>query len=85
MKGRPFRIVDVFAEDRLAGNQLAVITDSQGLETDDMQRIAREMNFSETAFLMSDEPQDGAFPVRIFTPRSGAAVRGAPDARARRS
>ena len=68
MKDRPFRIVDVFAEDRLAGNQLAVITESEGLETDDMQRIAREMNFSETAFLLSKTEHDGAYPVRIFTP-----------------
>ena len=33
-----------------------------------MQRLARETNFSETTFILSDEPRDGGFDVRIFTP-----------------
>jgi len=65
---RSFHIVDVFAERRYAGNQLAVITAADGLDTEDMQRIAREMNFSETTFLLSPEPREGGFDVRIFTP-----------------
>ena len=46
-----FYIVDVFAEKKYAGNQLAVFRDAEALSTDEMQHIAREMNFSETTFI----------------------------------
>lgn len=59
-------IVDVFAETPLAGNQLAVVRDAASLSTERMQAIAREMNFSETTFVL-DESVDRAR-VRIFTP-----------------
>jgi len=59
-------IVDVFAEKPLAGNQLAVVRDPGVLTDDAMQDIAREMNFSETTFVTSEE-EDRAV-VRIFTP-----------------
>lgn len=68
MAGCPFYIVDVFAQEKYAGNQLAVFRDAQGLSDETMQRIAREMNFSETTFILSDEPRDGGYDVRIFTP-----------------
>ena len=45
-----FYIVDVFAEKKYAGNQLAVFRDAEALSTDEMQHIAREMNFSETTY-----------------------------------
>jgi len=61
-------IADVFAETRYTGNQLAVVADAGSLSSEDMQRIAREMNFSETTFLMANTPMAGAYPVRIFTP-----------------
>jgi trans-2,3-dihydro-3-hydroxyanthranilate isomerase len=64
----PFYIVDVFAEDRYAGNQLAVITQGQGLSTQQMQQITREFNFSETTFITSDRRPNGGYDVRIFTP-----------------
>jgi trans-2,3-dihydro-3-hydroxyanthranilate isomerase len=63
-----FYIVDVFAESRLAGNQLAVFRDCSKLSTTQMQAIAREMHFSETTFITSEEPHDGGYDVRIFTP-----------------
>jgi trans-2,3-dihydro-3-hydroxyanthranilate isomerase len=63
-----FYIVDVFAESRLAGNQLAVFRDCAKLSTAQMQAIAREMHFSETTFITSEEPHDGGYDVRIFTP-----------------
>ena len=63
-----FYIVDVFAESRLAGNQLAVFRDCARLSTQQMQAIASEMHFSETTFINSDEPRDGGYDVRIFTP-----------------
>jgi trans-2,3-dihydro-3-hydroxyanthranilate isomerase len=68
MAGPIFSIVDVFAEAKYAGNQLAVVRPAGGLEAGDMQRIAREINFSETAFVLSDRPRRGGFDVRIFTP-----------------
>ncbi len=59
-------IVDVFAEQPLAGNQLAVVQDCAGLSDDGMQAIAREMNFSETTFVTQES--EGEADVRIFTP-----------------
>lgn len=63
-----FYIVDVFAERKYAGNQLAVFRDADSLKTEEMQAIAREMNYSETTFILAEFPQDGGYPVRIFTP-----------------
>jgi trans-2,3-dihydro-3-hydroxyanthranilate isomerase len=63
-----FYIVDVFAEAKYAGNQLAVIAGAGGLSGDEMQEIAKEMNYSETTFILSDKPRDGGYDVRIFTP-----------------
>ena len=65
---RTFYIVDVFAEDKYSGNQLAVVTDTQGLSSDEMLQITREMHFSETTFICSDQQANGGFDVRIFTP-----------------
>ena len=64
----PFFIVDVFAERKYAGNQLAVVLDADGLSGDEMQAITREFGFSETSFVLSREARDGGYPVRIFTP-----------------
>jgi trans-2,3-dihydro-3-hydroxyanthranilate isomerase len=63
-----FYIVDVFAEQRYSGNQLAVFRNAANLSTEEMQTIALEMHFSETTFILSDEPQGGGYDVRIFTP-----------------
>jgi trans-2,3-dihydro-3-hydroxyanthranilate isomerase len=63
-----FYIVDVFAETRLSGNQLAVFRDCAGQTTESMQRIAQEMHFSETTFITSEEPRNGGYDVRVFTP-----------------
>ena len=48
---RPFNIVDVFAEKKYEGNQLAVIFDTTGSPTETMQKITNEMNYSETTFI----------------------------------
>ncbi|HEV2477775.1 MAG TPA: PhzF family phenazine biosynthesis protein, partial [Candidatus Dormibacteraeota bacterium] len=47
---RKVRVVDVFTDKALAGNQLAVVLDGRDMPEELMQRIAREMNFSETTF-----------------------------------
>ena len=76
MKNLAFYILDVFAEKKYAGNQLAVFRQAASLSGDEMQQIAREINFSETTFILSDEIQNGGFDVRIFTPpRRGALCR----------
>jgi len=68
MSGNPFYLLDVFAENKYSGNQLAVIRVRNPLSDNDMQRIAREINFSETTFILSETPRDGGYDVRIFTP-----------------
>ncbi|ERH09088.1 MAG: phenazine biosynthesis protein PhzF family [halophilic archaeon J07HX64] len=64
---RQFHIVDVFAQERYAGNQLAVVTDAGDLDGEQMQAIAAEIDYSETTFVTGRETDDG-WPVRIFTP-----------------
>ena len=63
-----FYIVDVFAEKKYAGNQLAVVRHAESLSTAEMQQIALEMNYSETTFILRDASRDGGYDVRIFTP-----------------
>lgn len=63
-----FCMVDVFAEHKYSGNPLAVFTHAERLTTEQMQQIAREINFSETTFILSPEPRNGGYDVRIFTP-----------------
>ena len=67
MKSYPFSIVDVFAETKYAGNQLAVVKNAGGLSATDMQSIAREMNYSETTFILTSEEKEGGYDVRIFS------------------
>ena len=73
-----FYIVDVFAEEKYAGNQLAVIRDTQGLSTSEMQKIAKEMHFSETSFISSNKKRKGGYDVRIFTPETELPFAGHP-------
>jgi len=78
MKNLTFYIVDVFAEKKYAGNQLAVVRDAKALSNTKMQRIAKEMNYSETTFILSDEKRDGGYDVRIFTPEKELPFAGHP-------
>jgi trans-2,3-dihydro-3-hydroxyanthranilate isomerase len=64
----PYLQYDVFTREPLSGNQLAVFTDAGGLSTGQMQRIAREMNFSESTFILPAESDDTDIRMRIFTP-----------------
>lgn len=59
---------DVFTGEPLLGNQLAVFPDATGLTTAQMQKIAREINFSETTFILPPERADTDIRMRIFTP-----------------
>jgi len=61
-----FRLVDVFTDTPLAGNQLCVVPDAAGLDPELMQSIAREIGFSETTFVT--EVNGDRYAMRIFTP-----------------
>ncbi len=62
--------LDVFTDRVLTGNQLAVFLAPEGLSAEEMQLIAREMNFSESTFVFPADAPGTDFRVRIFTPRS---------------
>ena len=64
---RPFQLVDVFGTTAFSGNPLAVIAHADGLETEEMQRITRWLNLSETAFLLPPTDTTADYRVRIFT------------------
>ena len=66
MTSYAFRIVNVFAEERLAGNPLAVFEDGQGLDDATMQALALQFNLSETTFILPSSRATAS--VRIFTP-----------------
>jgi trans-2,3-dihydro-3-hydroxyanthranilate isomerase len=63
-----FHTLDVFTQRRFSGNPLAVFPDAEGIDDQQMQRIAREMNLSETVFVLPAEDQRALCRVRIFTP-----------------
>src|SRR4051794_14361727 len=63
-----YRVVDVFTTEPLQGNALAVFPDADGLDGVTMQRIARELNLAETAFVLPATRSDCAVRARIFTP-----------------
>ncbi len=73
-----YNFIDVFAEGKYQGNQLAVFRNAGGLSDEEMQKIAREINFSETAFILSDRENNGGYDVRIFTPGSEVPFAGHP-------
>ena len=78
MAKQEFVIVDVFAENKYSGNQLAVFRNAGALSGDEMQKIAGETNFSETTFILSDAERAGGYDVRIFTPASEIPFAGHP-------
>jgi trans-2,3-dihydro-3-hydroxyanthranilate isomerase len=68
MKDLKFFITDVFGSEKYSGNQLATFLNCEMLSENEMQKIAREINFSETTFILSDKTIQGGYAVRIFTP-----------------
>ena len=74
---RRFYTVDVFAQRKYAGNQLAVVTDGADLGSEEMQAIAAEIDYSETTFV-TGPPTDEGWPVRIFTPAEEVPFAGHP-------
>jgi trans-2,3-dihydro-3-hydroxyanthranilate isomerase len=70
-------VVDVFTDKPLEGNQLAVFTDASAMPRELLQPLAREMNYSETVFVLPKEA-DGHARIRIFTPASEIPFAGHP-------
>ena len=68
----------MFTDRLFGGNQLAVILDGRGLSTETMQAIAKEMNFSETTFVLPPEKPATDVRMRIFTPGSEMPMAGHP-------
>ena len=71
-----YRIVNVFAEERLAGNPLAVFENARGMDAATMQALALQFNLSETTFLLPSEHASAR--VRIFTPANEMPFAGHP-------
>ena len=68
MHNYPFKLVDVFTDAPLEGNQLAVVFEADGLSDDRMQALAREFNYSETTFVLSPRNSRADWRLRSFTP-----------------
>lgn len=75
---RAYAVYDVFTETAYAGNPLAVVFDTAGLDTNAMQKIAAEFNLSETVFILPAESPDCAAHLRIFMPRGELPFAGHP-------
>ncbi len=73
-----YLVYDVFTKDAFGGNPLAVIPNAEGLAEDQLQKIAREFNFSETTFVFPRETEGTDARVRIFTPTRELAFAGHP-------
>src|SRR5215471_9257518 len=78
MRSYRFLHLDVFTDHLFGGNQLAVFLDGRGLSKETMQAIAKEMNFSETTFVLPPESADTIARVRIFTPAEEMPAAGHP-------
>jgi trans-2,3-dihydro-3-hydroxyanthranilate isomerase len=78
MRKLQYRIVDVFTDRMFGGNPLAVFLDGRGLSDTEMQALAREMNLSETTFVLPPDDPANDFRVRIFTPRRELPMAGHP-------
>ena len=78
MKEYRFIQVDVFTDQPFGGNPLAVFPEAEGLVTEEMQQLAREMNLSETTFVFPPQAEGADFRVRIFTPAAELPFAGHP-------
>jgi trans-2,3-dihydro-3-hydroxyanthranilate isomerase len=78
MRSYRYLHLDVFTARLFGGNQLAVVPDGRGLDAATMQAIAKEMNFSETTFVLPPEDSSTDMRVRIFTPGDELPMAGHP-------
>lgn len=75
---KAFHTVDVFTQNKLAGNPLGVVLDAEGISDTQMQAIAQEFNLSETTFILPPENPAHSARVRIFTPKAEMPFAGHP-------
>lgn len=68
--------IDSFTKEKFSGNPAGVITNADGLSSDEMQKIARELNNSETAFIFSSNSSDYDVHIRFFTPTNEVPICG---------
>ena len=73
-----YSIVDVFSQGKYTGNPLAVFKNVGNISESKMQQIAKEINYSETTFILSDSKNNGGYDVRIFTPNEEVPFAGHP-------
>jgi trans-2,3-dihydro-3-hydroxyanthranilate isomerase len=73
-----YHVLDVFTDTRFGGNPLAVVLDADGLDAHLMQTVARELNLSETVFVLKPQNPAHTAHVRIFTPASELPFAGHP-------
>jgi trans-2,3-dihydro-3-hydroxyanthranilate isomerase len=73
-----YQLVDVFTDRAFGGNPLAVVTNGRGLSAELMQAIAKELNLSETTFVLPPEDTSNDYHVRIFTPGKELPMAGHP-------
>ena len=78
MRKLHFHLVDVFTDQAFGGNPLAVFLDGRDLSDDLMQALAREMNLSESTFVLPPDDPTNDFRVRIFTPAAELPMAGHP-------
>jgi trans-2,3-dihydro-3-hydroxyanthranilate isomerase len=78
MKSYTYRLLDVFTNVPFGGNPLAVFTDARGLTDAQMQSIARELNLSETTFVLPPKDTQNHYWVRMFTPLAELPAGGMP-------
>lgn len=79
MRAYRYVTLDVFTDRRFGGNPLAVFTDARGLSDAEMQALAREMNLSETTFVLPPDDPANTARVRIFTPATEMPFAGHPN------
>jgi trans-2,3-dihydro-3-hydroxyanthranilate isomerase len=77
-KSYRYVLLDVFTDRLFGGNQLAVFLDGRGLSASTMQAIAKEMNFSESTFILPPERPETDVRMRIFTPGTELPMAGHP-------
>jgi trans-2,3-dihydro-3-hydroxyanthranilate isomerase len=78
MRKLRYHIVDVFTDRAFGGNPLAVFTNGRGIQPELMQSIAKELNLSETTFVLPPENSENDYRVRIFTPGAELPMAGHP-------
>ncbi len=78
MRRLSYHLVDVFTDRPFGGNQLAVFTNGRGISGGVMQQIAKELNLSETTFVLPPENAESDYRLRIFTPAAELPFAGHP-------